>query len=253
MADLFHFNKLDQQPNLVHGVATAEFGNMSFNWGDYQTVRDNRKRFFDALQVDEPRVTVASLVHGATVSEVTAAEWGWGIVNPEESLEADILVTAQPDTFLFMVVADCLALFLFEPDKQVCALVHAGWRGVEARAPEVAIRYLIEKHGCRPERILAGMSPAIQAKSFSFPTENVEQNNLPNWAPYLKVVGNETQIDFTGYAYQQLLDSGLNSENIERSTVDTKTDPRFFSHRRSVEQQLPEARFGCLIGFKNSG
>lgn len=251
MADLFQFSTFNYR-NLIHGIATADFGNMSFNWGDYQSVRHNRKQFFEALQADESHVTVASLVHGATVREVTAAELGRGIVNPEESLEADILVTAQPDTYLFMVVADCLALFLFEPEKQVCALAHAGWRGVEAGVPQVAVRYLQQQHGCDPGKLWIGMSPAIQSGSFCFPSKDVEQHQTPNWKPYLKIEGAMTKIDFVQYAFDQVAEAGIPEKQIENPGIDTKTDYRFFSHRRSVEQQLPESRFGCLIGFKNS-
>lgn len=244
------FANLSQFPNLVHGVATADFGNMSFNWGDYSAVRHNRKRFFDSLDVPEENVAVASLVHGQTVIDVTEALHGRGVAKPEESLKADILITNEPDTFLFMVVADCLALFLFEPEKRVCALAHAGWKGVEARVPEVVVHTLVDRYQCDTKKILVGMSPARQAVSSRFPTQDVIQKQLPGWEPYLKEIGGETEADFVAYAYDQLITTGIEPSNIERSPVDTKTDRRFFSHRRSVETNEPEARFGCLIGFR---
>lgn len=253
MAGLFTFSSFAQFPTLQHGVATAEFGNMSFNWGDYQSVRKNRKQFFAALGVPENRVVVASLLHETTVFDAIMADGGSGIVEPGDSVEADILVTAEPGTFLFMVVADCLALFLLEPEKQVCALVHAGWRGVEADAPRVAIRYLHEQYGCDPANLWVGMSPAIQADSFRFPSKDVEQHQMANWKPYLKTENGMTAIDFVQYAFDQMVATGIPKKQIENSGTDTKTDQRFYSHRRSVEQKLPEARFGCLIGFKNTG
>ncbi len=253
MAGLFQFSSFAQFPSVVHGVATADFGNMSFNWGEHDQVRTNRKSFFDALQVEEQSVVVASLVHGNGVIDVVASDRGRGVAVPKESLEADILVTAEPDTFLFMVMADCLALFLIEPEKRVSALVHAGWRGVDARAPQVAIRYLEERYGCQPAELWVGLGPAVQADSFCFPTQEIEQRHLPNWRPYLKTNGYLTKIDFVGYARDQLIEGGIPAAQIENSGIDTRTDRRFFSHRRSVETQEPEARFGCLIGFHSEG
>lgn len=251
--EIVQFSTLSQYPELVHGVATADFGNMSFNWGRYDEVRANRKQFFDSLGVSEENVAVASLIHGNTIRGVTTAERGRGIIKPEESLEADILITAEPDTFLFMVVADCLALFLFEPEKQVCALAHAGWKGVEARVPETVVQVMADRFGCDRTKILVGMSPARQAASSRFPTEQVAQKQMPGWEPYLREVNNETEVDFVQYAYDQFVAVGVETDNIERSLADTKTDHRFFSHRRSIETNEPEARFGCLIGFTALG
>jgi YfiH family protein len=244
------FENLSQYPALVHGIATSSFGNMSFNWGEYEEVRANRQRFFDALSVPANQVVVASLVHGTTVRDVSEADRGSGIAKPEESLEADILVTNKPDTFLFMVVADCLALFLFEPDKQVCALAHAGWRGVDQQVPKITINHMVKQCGCDPAKIRVAFSPARQAVSSRFPTKDVTQRQLPGWEPYLKEVGDQTEVDFIGYAYDQFLASGVSPDHIERSPIDTRTSSDFFSHRRSVEDHEPEARFGCLIGFR---
>lgn len=248
--EVVRFANLAGFPNLVHGIATAGYGNMSFNWGPYQEVRTNRHRFFEALGVPDEQVVVASLVHGTTVHQVTQADQGNGVVKPEESVEADILITNQPETFLFMVVADCLALFLFEPEKRVCALAHAGWKGVDGQVPRVVVNHMVKHYGCDRGKILVALSPARQAVSSRFPTKDVTQHQLPGWEPYLKEVGDQTEVDFVTYAYDQFLTAGVPAENIERSSVDTRTDPDFFSHRRSVEDHEPEARFGCLIGLK---
>lgn len=139
-----------------------------------------------------------------------------------------------------MVVADCLALFFYEPVKQVCALAHAGWKGVDQKVPALTVEYLIKNCHCAPNQIQVGMSPAIQAQSLRFPSSEVIQKQRPNWKPYLEDDGRFCSIDFTGFAYQQLLGAGIKPENIDRSTIDTRTSPDFYSHRRSQEENSPK-------------
>jgi len=243
----FSFTVFDNQPNLVHGFSSAEDGNMSFRYGTYDEVRSNRQKFFEKLNIPEKNIAVAQLEHGQTIIDVTEKDRGRGIVKPEESLIGDVLVASKPDTFLFIVVADCMALLFFDPVKQVCALAHAGWRGVDQEVPRLTVEHLAKRYGSEPKNILIGISPSLSVNSACFP--QVEQNNIPKWEPYIVKKATDYCIDSRRFAFDQLLTAGVPENNIDLSEVDTRTDQRFFSHRRSVEENLPEARFGVLIGI----
>ena len=246
---ILKFPNLSSQNESVHGVATTDFGNMSFRYGEYDEVRANRKRFFDDLGILERDVVVAQLEHGKFIVDVTEADRGMGIAVPEDSLLCDVLVTAKPDTFLFIVVADCMALLFFDPVRQVCALAHAGWRGVEAKVPQVTVAHLQEKYGCDPRHIFVGISPSLKADSAKF--KEMEQAKLPGWEPYVYKEGEFYHADISRYAYDQLVSAGIPKGNIEQLDIDTRVDKRFFSHRRSDEEGLPEGRFGVLVGIKS--
>jgi len=246
---IFHFEQLGALPELVHGVATAKYGNMSFLHGEADEVRQNRAKFFQDLKVEPQKVVVASLVHGDKIVQVDESSRGAGIDDPKTSLEGDTLVTDKPDTYLFMVVADCLALFYYDQVKKVVALAHAGWRGVDQRVPEKTVKYLVEQYGSQPSDILVGMPPTLQKESACF--QQLHQNDSLDWSGYITRVGDKYCIDSPQFAFDQLCSAGIPEDNIERSIIDTRTNPEYFSHRRSVEENLPEQRFGCLIGFRN--
>lgn len=248
------FLLLNNYPELVHGVSTAEFGNMSYLWGEAAIVRQNRQKFFAALNVHEKNAVVASIVHGHAITDVTEIDRGKGILDPEESIESDILVTDKPDTFLFVIVADCLALLFYEPVKQVCALAHAGWKGVDQEVPRLTVEHMVKKYGCDPKEIRVGFPPALQASSslFTHP-ENIKVLDETKWQPYIvKRPEGTYQADWVGFAVNQLFEAGITKEHIENPGIDTRTSPDYFSHRRSVEDEEPEARFGCLIGFRGN-
>lgn len=247
---VLNFDVFKQFPNLVAAVAKADYGNMSARYGLWHKVRQNRRRFFSDIGVPEEKVVVSSLVHGHKIIEVTDADRGKGIGEPETTLEGDILITDEPDTYLFFVVADCLALFYFEPFKQICALAHAGWRGVDQKVPELTVEYMVRRWGCDRSKIFVAMSPALQCESSR--NEDIEQKDKPGWQAYIKTdtkLGRKVYcVDWTRFAYDQIINSGVKPDNIERSMIDTKTSSDYFSHSRAVESGEPEGRFGCLIG-----
>lgn len=250
----FQFEHLKALPELVHGASVAEYGNMSFLYGEADKVKSNREKFFQDLGVRPNQVAVTSLLHGDRINLVDENDRGKGIAEADSSLMGDVLVTNRPDTFLFMVVADCLALFFYDQVKKVVALSHADWKGVDQEVPFKTAFYLMKELGCKAENILVGMSPALQKESACF--ESVDQRATPErkakWSKYLSENNDLTCVDTVSFAYDQLRSIGIPEHNIERSRVNTRTNAEFFSHRRSAEEGQPEARFGCLIGFRES-
>ena len=173
------------------------------------------------------------------------------MTNPEEGLIGDGFATGEKDTFLFILTGDCLALFFYEPVKRVCALAHSGWRGVDNQMPTRMVQYLTEKYGCDRSEIRVGLSPALGKDSATFDNfEKFNQENLKAWQPYIYKGDKDYQVNWLQYATDQLIQAGITPKNIENAGIDTRTDPRFYSHRKSKQEELPEARFGCLIGIK---
>jgi copper oxidase (laccase) domain-containing protein len=159
------------------------------------------------------------------------------------------MVANRADTYLFMVVADCLALFYYDQVKKVVALAHAGWRGVDAQVPFKTAFHLMKEYGCKADNILVGMSPAVQKESACYP--DLGQESKPEWSKYITKIDDKVCADTNSYAYDQLLSIGIPKENIDRSTIDTRTNTDFFSHLRSKDTGEPEKRFGCVIGFRS--
>ena len=52
--------------------------------------------------------------------------------NSHLSISADALLTQNPSLALVIQTADCLPIFLFDPQSHIKALIHAGWRGLSS-------------------------------------------------------------------------------------------------------------------------
>lgn len=252
---LLRFKQFSKLPNIVHGISTTDYGNLSYKWAEnnQQTakdVRDKRRLFFKDLGINEHDVVATQVVGGKKFYDLDATDRGRGIDSPSEGIAGDGFFTTSPGTYLFVIVGDCLALFLFEPEKRVCGLVHCGWRGVDKEVPQLAVEYMVKKFNCDASKIIVGLSPALQKESSLFKDfHEISPERLKAWKPYIKKVGNQFQADWIKFALDQLAEAGIDPKNIENSGIDTRKNKKFYSHRRSEQDKTPEGRFGCLIGI----
>ena len=124
------YEALANVAGLLHGVSLRHGGvspdpfsslNVSFSVGDASdSVRENRRRFAEALGVDGEQVVCARLVHGDTVAVVTRADRGRGFADTANIVpDADGLVTAEPGVILWMTFADCVPVLLCDPVRRV--------------------------------------------------------------------------------------------------------------------------------------
>ncbi len=74
----------------------------------------------------------------------------------------DGFVTGSPGTFLGIYVADCAAVFIVDPVKRACGLVHSGKKGSEAGIAGKAIEAMKERFGSNPEDLIVQVSPCIR-------------------------------------------------------------------------------------------
>jgi YfiH family protein len=106
-----------------------------------------------AMDVDRTELVRVRQVHGAAVRHAQDAG----------PAEADVIVGANPKSVLAIQTADCVPLLIADRKIGVCAAVHAGWRGMAARAPARAIDALQQQFGCRSADFVAAIGPSIGA------------------------------------------------------------------------------------------
>ncbi len=216
--------RLAQQKGLLHGFSSVDFGNMSFVHGEKNKVLVNRSRFARSLGVDPKSIISVQQEHGNKILVIDSGV----LINQTEEIMADGLVTNKKNVALLIKTADCLPILLFDPQKEVIGLIHAGWKGVVSKIHVNAIANLRDSFDCRPENILVGIGPAICSGCYHGKID------------LLKTV----LVD-----YQRL---GLKKENIETAGVCTFENKNFYSHQKSKILGEPERRFATIHEIKRS-
>lgn len=130
------------------GVSPAPWDSLNLrpNQGDGpEALRENYRRFFAVLGLDEHRTVLSQQTHTANIRRVTAADAGKGVVRPRDYTDVDALITNEAALPLTVFSADCGTVLLYDPVRQAVGAAHAGWRGCAAG--------IVEKQ-CRPWRML---------------------------------------------------------------------------------------------------
>ncbi len=247
------FNLFKQQPGLVHGVFTRSGGfssgrfdslNVGMNSGDEKSlVARNRKRIIQKMGM-RPMIFL-NQVHGdrITVLKKSGNDLSESFQPGTELYTADGCVTDIPGIFLVIQVADCQSIMLHDPVQHVVANVHSGWRGSIKNIVGHCLDVMIEQFGCRPDAILAGISPSLGPCCAEFINYTDE---IPQvlWrykradAPYF---------DFWQMTTDQLTEKGVTPAHIENMAICTKCNTQsFYSYRR--EKQT--GRFACVIAME---
>lgn len=216
------------------GVSPAPYNslNLSFGVGDTEVnVWENRRCVKAALGI--PVLASARQVHGNAA---------WVIDGPldrdTELAGYDALITNQPGVALLIQQADCQAVLLHDPGRNVVAAIHAGWRGSVVGLIGKTIRIMAERFGTDPTDLMAGISPSLGPCCAEFVNYRTE---LPESFHGYQVSANH--FDFWAISRDQLHEAGVRSENIEIARICTKCSPDYFSFRR----ERVTGRFGSVI------
>lgn len=164
--------------------------------------------------------------------------------------EADAIVTNQKNILLGSDSADCPIVLLADAKAKVIGLAHAGWRGAKNGVLESTIKQMINL-GANPCNTVAAISPCISQDSYEVSADFYQQfvkDNLQNQCYFKKAHReNHFMFDLPGYVIGCLKYLGLKS--IHSIGIDTYTDERFFSCRRSFHQEEDDfgGHFSCIF------
>ncbi|WP_018290931.1 polyphenol oxidase family protein [Verrucomicrobium sp. 3C] len=107
------------------------------------------------LGMDPDRLVEAEQTHGNGIAFVETPE-------PLFYPDVDGLLTACRGVALKIRVADCAAVYLFDPEIPAVGLVHSGRKGSEAQIVRKAIQGFRSRWGSPAERLILQVSPCIR-------------------------------------------------------------------------------------------
>jgi polyphenol oxidase len=169
----------------------------------------------------------ARQVHGRNVVAHDAAR-GHGL---EIGRDADGHASATPGVLMAVTVADCVPIYLVDPDREAAAILHAGWRGVVAGILERGLEVLKTRFGTDPGDLLVHLGPAICGTCYEVGPEVLRNLGLPD-------PGTPAPVDLRGLLGSRATASGVDPVRLTRSAHCTLCgDSPFFSHRRGDRER----------------
>ncbi|MFH1017187.1 MAG: peptidoglycan editing factor PgeF [Pseudomonadota bacterium] len=243
--------KLEAVEGLVHGFSTRAGGasqdpynSLNLGWGtgdSDESVEENYRRLAEALGTSPERIFGVHQVHGALVVEVEAGKDRRGY----SSASGDALITAVPDTFLAVRVADCLPILIVDPIRHALGIVHAGWRSTLAKALPATVSVMSRRFQTSPSDLVVALGPGIGACCFevSGAIAALFEQEIGLEKSEWKENDTSAYMDLTAINARLAQSMGVFPDRIWRSGLCTKCNAdRFFSYRRDGR------RSGRMVG-----
>jgi polyphenol oxidase len=232
-------------PGLRHAFFTREGGvsdgvYASLNGGigsqdDPVRVTENRRRMAEQMGVAPERLLSVWQTHSPDVV-VTSGPWQ-GAARPR----ADGMVTRTEGLAIGVTAADCGPILFVDPNARVIGAAHAGWKGALTGIVESTVDAM-EKLGAERSGIVAAIGPLIRQHSYEVGGEFVERfveadaENALFFIPSARE--GHAMFDLAGFIRTRLENAGVLM--IDDTGIDTYSDERFYSYRRSVHRGEPD-------------
>lgn len=212
----------------------------SLNVGMYvgdqpKTVATNRQQVQKAMRTST--LLSARQVHGLGVYCLTEP------LNEDREVDGfDALVTDIPDVGLMIQQADCQAVLLFDPRREVIAAIHCGWRGSVLQIVPQVIEVMAHNYGTISTDLQAVISPSLGPCCAEFVNYKSE---LP--PGFLQFMAGDNHFDFWQITRAQLTEAGLAQANIQTAGHCTCCSEDYFSYRRATRQGGEPTGRNCSV------
>ena len=207
-------------------ISEVKDGTMKRNGAEVAVVDKNRQVFLKANAMELDDAVLVQLDYNTEdfcrYAVIDSSAAGEGLVR--EGRIADGLATQEKGLALFLPLADCIGVVLYDPEHEVLMLTHLGRHNLEQNGGQKSVEFMKEQFGSKPENIEVYFSPSAGKENypvFSFGGKSLAE-----------------------VAMSQLEAAGVKSENIELSAIDTTKDKRYHSHSEFLKgNRTDDGRF----------
>jgi YfiH family protein len=202
---------------------------------DPANVAENRRRMAEQMGVTSEHFLTLFQVHSPD-AVVTSGPW----TTPSRP-RADALVTRTEGLAIGVTAADCGPILFVDPRARVIGAAHAGWKGALTGIIESTVDAM-ERLGAERAGIVAAIGPLIRQPSYEVGNEFIERfveadaENALFFIPAARE--GHAMFDLAGFIRMRLENAGVLM--IDDIGVDTYSDERFYSYRRSVHRKEPD-------------
>jgi copper oxidase (laccase) domain-containing protein len=218
---------------LVVGVSSSSDETMKFAGSDPKVVVANREQFLAKLGIKLTDTTLVGVTYDTDdftkYKIVTPADKGLGMTPGTSVGDSDALAVDSPEHALFLLVADCAAVVLYDPEHSVMMLSHVGRHSAEADGARKSAEFMKTHFNGDPSQLLVWIGPAVGKATYPL-------HNLGGVSLHEAIT-------------EQLERAGVVTDHIEASTVDTAHDANYFSHSEHTKKgdtSYPAGRFAVV-------
>ena len=218
---------------IIAAVSSKEDGTMKINGSPeemHKTIHKYREIFLHKVAISPDQTILVQINYDTdhfarydTVNNASSSEPNL-IDNHHPN---DALATQAKGTALFLPLADCAGAILYDQKNEALMVSHLGRHSTEIEGANQSVQYMQKNFHSNPQDILVWLSPA--AGSVQYPLHAFENKSLHE------------------VNKKHLVESGILSQNIEISNIDTTSDVNYHSHSEFLKGKQDESgRFAIV-------
>lgn len=242
--ELITFDLLNKFSKIAHFCTTRQGG---VSVGNYASMNmspfsgDNVEHQSENLNLLKKKLNTTDLIipfqtHGTEIGIINEDFIQKNFAERADLLNGvDALITKEPNVCIGVTTADCVPLIFYDPQLEVIAVAHAGWRGTCGRIAEKVVKRMQEEFGSHPQHINVVIGPSISGTVYNVGNELIDNFSSAGF-PVAEIFNTNNELIYLDLwkANQWLLESmGVPADHIQISEICTYTQhEKFFSARR---------------------
>ena len=167
--------------------------------------------------------------------------------NYKKKIKCDAIITDRKKLPIGVLTADCAPLMVYDKNKKIIAVIHAGWKGAFRGIVKNVINFLLSK-GSNKKDIIAVIGPCISVKNYEIKKDFLKKilKQKKENQVFFKFNGEKIYFDLAKFIKNQLYRLGVKKvEVINKDTFKLKNS--YFSARRSLKKNNDYGRNISLI------
>lgn len=187
-----------------------------------ESIKVAQQDFSNTIGVQRNQLQFLEQIHSDTIHIVN--EW-------TANLKGDAIITPSKNLVLCISVADCVGVTLYDSEHTIIAGIHSGWRGTTSNIVGKTILTMMNNFGTNPSKLYGYVSPSASQRMYE-----VQQDVSSLFdSKYLTHIDSKIYLDVQKNVVDQLLEKGMQQQNIEQDSSCTISDRQFHSFRRDGE------------------
>lgn len=214
--EYIQFKKLLEYSNIIKHCYTLRINETDFRKYEDETILEkNYKKLAKEFNFDYENIVRPFQTHTDNIVSIKDSK--------EIKLDkVDGLITNKKNKVLSLTYADCIPVYMFDPNKKVIANIHSGWKGTVQKISEKAVKQMISDFECDVNDIICCIGPSICQRHFE--------------------VDKDVMLQFKeAFEYTNRLDefvySKKNTEGVEKYYIDTVKINRIILEQLGVKQE----------------
>lgn len=219
---------LEQFPQLKHAFTT-------------RLLNDDYDRIAVKLKILSSQIYYLDQIHSGKVVYLSEG------MNLKDLPAADAIITDRKDVYIGVRTADCIPLLVYDPENEVVAAIHAGYKGLLEGVIQNTLKIMTENFSSNPQELVVAMGPCICVEHYEMGYEVIEQFEQKYGQRFSmrSDLGPKPHLDVKATARMIIEDCGVDMMNFEDIDICThEHDDMLYSYRR--DQNKVGRQFNCI-------